>query len=339
MFSTCSAQHDNNWRRLTHPLQIFSIALVVSAVPVAALQQEIDSAAAKLTERLTKAGKKSVAVVDFTDLQGNVTELGRFLAEQLSVALEGTAPSFAVIDRTHLKAILQEHKLSASGLIDPQTARKLGQVAGVETLATGTITPFGDSVNLTIKAIDTETARLVGSVNIDIARTKAIDELLGRGLTTTSTMASSGQQASTASTPAPATLPRKPITATAGEILFSIRSCQRSGSKVVCRVSLTNTSTEQEGFSFHGSNTSYFVDDQGNQGKVLNDFDWHTNGEAEAKFGNGTSQSGLAPGVPVNLVLSKIEVPAEARSLSLVLGFNGNSGRDELVSLTNVPIE
>jgi len=55
------------------------------------------------------------------DLQGNVTELGRFLAEELSGALVNDSRGFRVIDRAHLKAILQEHKLAATGLIDPQT--------------------------------------------------------------------------------------------------------------------------------------------------------------------------------------------------------------------------
>src|SRR5437899_296918 len=53
------------------------------------------------------AGKKTVAVVDFTDLQGNVTELGRYLAEEFSTALVEEPRSFDVIDRIHLKVILQ----------------------------------------------------------------------------------------------------------------------------------------------------------------------------------------------------------------------------------------
>ena len=67
--------------------------------------------AGTFAETLAKLGKKSVAVVDFTDLQGNVTELGRYLAEQMSVALALTDQGIEVIDRNHLKAILQENKL------------------------------------------------------------------------------------------------------------------------------------------------------------------------------------------------------------------------------------
>jgi curli biogenesis system outer membrane secretion channel CsgG len=132
----------------------------------------VRAAAAKIAATLDQKGRKTAAVVDFTDLQGNVTELGRYLAEQLSVGLAMEASAFEVVDRTHLKTLLQEHKLSASGLIDPQTARKLGQIAGVETLITGSITPFGDTVSLAVKALDTDTARMVGAWSVDVPRTK-----------------------------------------------------------------------------------------------------------------------------------------------------------------------
>jgi TolB-like protein len=145
-------------------------------------EQEIKTISARLAENLAKSGRKTAAVVDFTDLQGHVTELGRFLAEELSVALAGEANGFEVIDRTHLKAILEEHKLSSSGLIDPLTARKLGQIAGVQALVTGTLTPFGDSVRLTVKILDTATAGILGSATTDIPKTKALEELLDKGI-------------------------------------------------------------------------------------------------------------------------------------------------------------
>lgn len=135
-----------------------------------------------MAEKIAATGKKTIAVVDFTDLQGNVTELGRFLAEEFSVALAGTSNGFEVVDRTHLKSILAEHKLSATGLIDPQTARKLGQIAGVDAIITGTITPFGDSIRISVKVLDTATAKVISASTGNIAKTKAIEELLARGV-------------------------------------------------------------------------------------------------------------------------------------------------------------
>src|SRR5580704_2475321 len=91
-----------------------------------AYEQEIKELSARMAEAISQSGKKTVAVVDFTDLQGNVTELGRFLAEECSVDLAMTAKNFEVIDRTNIKSLLQEHKLASTGLIDQKTARKLG---------------------------------------------------------------------------------------------------------------------------------------------------------------------------------------------------------------------
>ena len=141
--------------------------------------------ATTISESLVKEPKKTVAVVYFTDLKGNVTELGRFLAEELSIALVGADKGIDVIDRTHLRALLQEHKLAATGVIDPLTARKLGEIAGVQILVTGTITPLGDSVRGTVKAL-AATARIIGSSIVQIPRTKAIDQLLTSGISSES---------------------------------------------------------------------------------------------------------------------------------------------------------
>jgi len=162
------------------------IFLVVSAQFTLAYEEEIGRLSISMAEKISSAGKKTIAVVDFTDLQGNVTELGRFLPEEFSTALVNAGKGFVVIDRIHLKSILKEHKLSASGIIDPTTARKLGKIAGVQALITGTVTPFGDNVRVTVKILDTETAKIIGASNTNIAKTKAIEELLARGIETRS---------------------------------------------------------------------------------------------------------------------------------------------------------
>ena len=195
--------------RFTSSLSV-TLAILVPIAPAAyPYEQEVKAVSVRLAQSLTRSGKKTVAVVDFTDLQGNVTELGRFLAEEFSVALAGEAIGFEVIDRTHLKAILQEHKLSTTGLIDPQTARKLGQIAGVEALVTGSITPFGDSVRVSVKVLDTSTAKMVGAATADIPKTKAIEELLARWIAsgTPSSASPSGSTSATGPSASPTSAP------------------------------------------------------------------------------------------------------------------------------------
>jgi len=142
--------------------------------------QELKRASSTIAAKISESGRKRVAVVDFTDLCGNVSRLGRYLAEELSGALVEEARGFRVMDRAHLKAILQEHKLATTGLIDPQTARQLGQFAGVDTLVTGTITSaFGDTVRVMVKALDVSTAEIIAQSTADIPKTDAVKNLLG----------------------------------------------------------------------------------------------------------------------------------------------------------------
>jgi TolB-like protein len=157
-------------------------------------QRELPAAAASLADEIAMTKVRSLAVVDFTDLQGNVTELGRFIAEEMALGLVTAKKQLSVIDRTHLRALLQEHKLASSGIIDPATARKLGEIAGVEALVTGTITPLGDSVRLVVKVLDTNTARILAASSVELAKTRTIEELMARDIGGTSS--SQGHMAS-----------------------------------------------------------------------------------------------------------------------------------------------
>lgn len=137
----------------------------------AAFGQELKQASSTLAAKIDGLQGKRVAVVDITDLCGNVSRFGRYVAEELSGALVGDAKGFRVMDRTHLQTILQEHKLASTGLIDPQTAKRLGQFAGVDTLVTGTVTSdFGDAVRVMLKALDVSTAEIIAQSTADYPR-------------------------------------------------------------------------------------------------------------------------------------------------------------------------
>jgi TolB-like protein len=176
----------------------FVTILILFSTTLFSFEKEIKAMSATLSECIIAAGNKTIAVVDFTDLQGNVTELGRFFAEEFSGTLASSGKGFKIIDRTHLKTLLAKHKLSTTGIIDPQTARKLGQIAGVDSLITGTITPFGDTIRLSVKVLETNTAMVIGAASGDIAKTKAIEELLGKGISE-SNLASNTKNISTGS--------------------------------------------------------------------------------------------------------------------------------------------
>ena len=79
--------------------------LLLLSVTAWGYEKEIEQLSAAMAEKIAAKGKKTVAVVDFTDLQGNVTELGRFLAEELSGSLTDGEKGFEVVNRSNLRQI------------------------------------------------------------------------------------------------------------------------------------------------------------------------------------------------------------------------------------------
>jgi TolB-like protein len=164
------------------PHRLLASLLCVVLCAQVARAQDIDSELTKLTEDLAgkiKAnGNKKVTVLDFTDLQGAASELGKYIAEQLTVDFVMTKRDFAVLDRANLKSILAEHKLTATGLVDPENAKQLGKFAGVDALVIGNIIPIGTNINLTVKIITTETAEVVGAAKAKFKSDDTVQQFL-----------------------------------------------------------------------------------------------------------------------------------------------------------------
>jgi len=168
-----------------NPIRIILAALCfascsLSLVQAQEMDKELTEMATELAASIKESSKKKVTVLDFTDLQGGSSELGKYVAEQLTVDLVIAKKDFTVLDRYNLNKILAEHKLTATGLIDPENAKKLGQFAGVDALILGTITPRGQKVNITAKIITTDTAAIVGAAKAEFLSDEAVQQLLSK---------------------------------------------------------------------------------------------------------------------------------------------------------------
>jgi hypothetical protein len=147
----------------------------------------LKTVAARLVSQLELAHQKSGTVLDFTDLQGQGTELGRFLAQELSDQLVSEAKSFSLVDRVNLQYLLKENKLSMEGLIDPDTSRKLGNMIGIDTIIIGTVTPIGQSIRLSVRAIAVETGKIIASQSTSLPAGGGLGDLYSHGVSSVST--------------------------------------------------------------------------------------------------------------------------------------------------------
>ncbi|MCP4203582.1 MAG: hypothetical protein GY769_16810 [bacterium] len=202
-------------------LWLLLLALTVLTVPASAFELQLEEIARSIDTVLNDSGKVRVAVVDFTDIHGNPEPLGSFLAEELSVSLVSSTAGFEVVDRIHLQTILDESELSRAGVFGRDTTRKLRDLAGVEALVTGRLTPSSTRVRVTVKVLDTETASLLGAASANLERDEFLNELLAGSDTGVSAAAAAAplpQPASPSAEPeirtdAPAATPSSPAPA------------------------------------------------------------------------------------------------------------------------------
>ncbi len=111
--------------------------------------------------------KDKIAVLDF-QLHGkgyNSDDMGKIVAEWLITSLvkEGR---FDVVERRLLKKLLEEQSLAHSGVVDENTASKLGKLLGVKAIISGTVMKLQDILEVNTRIIDVETASVIAAENI-----------------------------------------------------------------------------------------------------------------------------------------------------------------------------
>lgn len=122
---------------------------------------------------------KRIAVIDIADLEGNIRALGRFLAEEVTTALAETK-KVKVVERGQLDRILQELKLTASGITDPANIKNFGKLSGANAIVVGTITDLGESVRVVLRVLSTDTGEVITGARAEIAKTAVMDRLWGQ---------------------------------------------------------------------------------------------------------------------------------------------------------------
>lgn len=137
----------------------------------------MEQLALKLSSDLLATGKKRVAVANFINSRNETTELGKFLAEEFSTLL--FSKKLLVIDRGQLEQLMNENKIGAKGLLNTSEVAKLGKLARVQIIVTGTITMLDNQIRLALKGIDVEQGVMAAAALGNIPRTEAIDELYG----------------------------------------------------------------------------------------------------------------------------------------------------------------
>jgi len=281
------------------------IILFQTAFSQGGLDQRVTELSQQIAKEMTDYQKTTIAVLEFSDLQGNVTDFGRFLAEKLITRLYQTK-KFKVIERQLLNKVINEQKLSLTGMVDPTSAKQLGKILGVDAICSGSITDLAQSIDVNARLISTETGEIFSVASTEIFKDESVMKLIAAG--TTANIPSGGKPITTSKTPT-ATSATKSIEAEG--FLFKVVSCKWSAGRLVVIIQFLNNGNNERTYLIK-QNGTYIYDNFGNQYPV----DFITIGKISSKF---WIEQKFLPQVPVNVSFIAEDVSPEASYITIAI--------------------
>lgn len=257
------------------------------------LESQMNELVEQIVSSLAQNDKSKIAVLDFVNMNGEITKLGRYVSEELTTRLYLTG-NFEVIERKLLDKIVEEQKISLSGLVDESTAAELGMVLGVEAIASGTITDLGTSVKVNARLISAETGKLFSVASSEIPKTDKVKVLLSESVTTNGLL-SSGSGSTSKKEEAATT--KNPV-AIGGEFKFELLEARVEGKEIIFKLILTNPTDNDKDFgifinpytevnmAFDDSGEEYYLKRAEYGNKIIDDIRYTTK-----KIISGTSMN------------------------------------------------
>ncbi|MCK4359214.1 MAG: hypothetical protein KAW92_10835 [Candidatus Cloacimonetes bacterium] len=227
------------------------------------LDNSLSDLTTQITNSITEDGKTKIAVIEFSDLEGNVTQFGKYLAEELITRLFRTK-KFEVVERQLLNKIISEQKLSITGMIDENSAKELGRILGVDAIVSGTITDLGTSLKVNARIISTETGKVFGVAGTKIVKDETVEKLMG--------IISTVQKEEVQKEEVREQTEKKEISKESlkkvevENFTFELINCKQTGQNIICDLLITNNLDEDRVLSLYGGiQATRIFDEDGNE--------------------------------------------------------------------------
>jgi len=136
--------------------------------------ETIEIALRRMADSLARQLKKTVpdqelryiraGVAPFQEVgdQSKKKELGTVVSAEIATIL-GRDHGILMVDRAHLRTLLQEQSLGELGIADPKSAAQVGAVLGADYLVVGTVSQVGDHFRVDGKVVDSNNASVVAA--------------------------------------------------------------------------------------------------------------------------------------------------------------------------------
>jgi hypothetical protein len=141
---------------------------------------ELDKVADRIVQKLQKAKKQKVVVIDFPLAGQKVTALGQILANQLTSALTKRMTPNDVVTRAQLSERIGAMGLSPDDLREREIAFWLSGEAGATVTVFGSLAPREEKFVLSIELVSIKDSKLLLKTETDLPKNEQIIALLGK---------------------------------------------------------------------------------------------------------------------------------------------------------------
>jgi len=108
--------------------------------------------------------KKFLAVVDFEVINDPGSDMGKILLESLTNELVDSG-QFVVLERSKLKSVLDEIRLSQSGLTQEPAESMTEKIVSADILLTGTLAQTGGEWMVNLRVVNVRTAQVIAAIS------------------------------------------------------------------------------------------------------------------------------------------------------------------------------
>jgi TolB-like protein len=165
---------------------VFSFLYFTKTASGADDQKELNAAVQDLKDNLNvQIGAKPMrlAVLAFlstkSDKHEKFTEFGDYLSENIISALSKETKKVKLFERKRLDLILGENSLSLSGLINADQAKRIGELAPVDAVLSGTFTKLANYVEINSRVVDVVTGEILLTYSAKVILTNDLKSLFG----------------------------------------------------------------------------------------------------------------------------------------------------------------
>ncbi len=204
---------------------------------------------------------KRIVVGQFSYNQ-SFNQLTKNLQEKMVTSL--TNRGMQVVERDQLERVLKEQKLGYSGLVNMESAKKIGELLGAEGMLLGTINDMGNEINLNGRLVDIGTGDAISASEVALPKTPLIAQLLETQIDSEPSTVS--PEDASAQSPKNANKSQQQAVFENDWFRIEVVSLRRNGSDIELKLRYINRTNEAVSFALDDpEKNTYLVDELGNQ--------------------------------------------------------------------------